>query len=177
MAIQSVNLDFESISELYTSETHKPLEKVVCLRCGRPLTNEKSHLAHLGPKCARKLAYETRTLSYSSKTLKCYISSFSHDLSSQTHSLPSKQFSLYYKPSSSYKPYCKMGTLSLAASVNKTEDKHGYYKRSFTLPLVEQVVYEIFTPLPEPRIFHVVVQNQQLVDIHYSSKFTMKENY
>ena len=65
MATHSPNLDFASVYEIYTDKTQKALEKVVCLRCGRPLTNEKSRLARLGPKCARKLAYETRSRSYS----------------------------------------------------------------------------------------------------------------
>ena len=175
MSSELLHLEFESAYEVYADKAQQALEKVVCLRCGRPLTNEKSRLARLGPKCARKLSYETRTGSYSSKTLQCYSASSSQILPSQIHSLPSKYISLYYKLGSSHKPYCKMGTVSLTTSVNTAKDKHGNCKRSFTLPLVENVVYEVFAPLPESRIFHLIVQEQQLVDLSYSSKHTVKD--
>lgn len=47
MATQSVNLKFGSAYEFDTDKSYKPLEVVVCLRCGRPLTDEKSRLAHM----------------------------------------------------------------------------------------------------------------------------------
>ena len=110
MLSQSLNSEFDSAYEVYTDKLPKSLEKVVCLRCGRPLTNEKSRLARLGPKCARKVAYEARTHSFSAKTLQYYISPVK---TSHRDKIPTQDISLYYKYSSSDKPYCKIGTISL----------------------------------------------------------------
>ena len=136
---------------------------MVCLRCGRPLTNEKSRLAHLGPKCARKLAYEARSHSYSIKTLnsqKRFKKSWF-----QEKELPSKHISLYCLPDSLKKPYCKISNLTLPAIDINTGDGHDYWKHSYCLPLLEGIIYEVFEPLPEPRIFWLQVQDKQLSDI------------
>ena len=42
------------------------LRKVVCLRCGRPLSHPDSISRGMGPKCARQVAYETRRKSETS---------------------------------------------------------------------------------------------------------------
>lgn len=38
------------------------IKETNCLRCGRKLTNPKSVMIGIGPKCARKVAYETRRI-------------------------------------------------------------------------------------------------------------------
>lgn len=38
------------------------IKETNCLRCGRKLTNPKSVMAGIGPKCARKVAYEIRRI-------------------------------------------------------------------------------------------------------------------
>ena len=169
MATHSPNLDFASVYEIYTDKTQKALEKVVCLRCGRPLTNEKSRLARLGPKCARKLAYETRTRSYSAKTLQWYLTKVAS--LPQNISIPTKHISLYYLHGSSSKPFCKIGTLSLPA-MKSNIDTHSYYcKRSYALPLIEGITYQVFQPLPEPRTFWLHVQDQQLGERSFSGAY------
>ena len=125
MSSQPLNTTFESACEVYTDKILKSLEKVVCLRCGRPLTNEKSRLARLGPKCARKVAYEARTHSFSSKTLQHYTSLVR---TSHRDKIPTQDISLYYKYSSSDKPYCKIGTVSLLATDNCASNGHNYRK-------------------------------------------------
>ena len=50
-------------------ETSTNRDTVVhCLRCGRVLTNPLSVLARIGPKCARKVAWETKNNSISMRT-------------------------------------------------------------------------------------------------------------
>ena len=162
MLSQSLNTDFESIYDVYTNKIQKPIEKVVCLRCGRPLTNEKSRQARLGPKCARKLAYETRTRSFSAKTLQHYnkIQRTSHG-----DNIPTKNISLYYTSHSSHKPYCKIGAVSLPITDNCIADTSGYQKKTYSLPLFEGVIYEIGICLPQVRVYLLQVQEQQLRDI------------
>ena len=38
------------------------IKETNCLRCGRKLTNPKSVMAGIGPKCARKVAFEIRRI-------------------------------------------------------------------------------------------------------------------
>ena len=168
MAAQSVTLDFGSMYESSSGNSLKPLEKVMCLRCGRPLTNEKSRLARLGPKCARKLAYETRTKSYSAKTLQC--SKIMQESSTQKDVISTQAISLYYSAHSSHKPYCKIGTISLPVTDNCTTDGYNYRKKTYSLPLLEGVIYELSVCLPQVRRFLLQVQDQQLWDINYSLK-------
>ena len=172
MLSQSLNPEFASAYEVYTDEKHKLLEKVVCLRCGRPLTNEKSRLARLGPKCARKIAYEMRTQSFSLKTLKHYYQSFFNSQSSNCLPLSAKHLSLYYIPNSRQKPSCKIGTFTLSSLDFAVKGGYKYRKRLFFLPLIEGIVYQIFELLPKPRIFCLQVQNQKLIDVG-SSKFVL----
>ena len=134
----------------------------MCLRCGRPLTNEKSRLARLGPKCARKVAYEARTHSFSSKTLQHYTSLVR---TSHRDKILTQDISLYYKYSSSDKPYCKIGTVSLLATDNCASNGHNYRKKTYFLPLIDDVIYEIRICLPQIRVFLLQGQNQQLKDI------------
>ena len=169
MSFQSLNTEFESAYEVYTDKSQKPLEVVVCLRCGRPLTNEKSRLARLGPKCARKVAYEARTQSYSVKTLQCYPTKVAS--LPQSVSIPTKHISLYYLPGTSSKPFCKIGTLSLSAIKSNMGTNSYYCKRSYALPLIEGITYQVFQPLPEPRTFWLHVQDQQLCERNFSSDY------
>ena len=162
MSFQSLNTEFDSAYELYTDKLHKPLEVVVCLRCGRPLTNEKSRQAQLGPKCARKLAYETRTRSFSPKTLQHYQSILN---TSHTSSIPTQAISLHYIPHSSHKPYCKIGAVSLVATNTCTTNNYQCQKKVFSLPLFEGTTYEICVCLPQVRVFLLQVQNHHLIDI------------
>ena len=162
MAAQSVNVDFGSIYDSCTADSLKPLEKVVCLRCGRPLTNEKSRQARLGPKCARKLAYETRTRSFSAKTLQHY---YLLERTSHRDFIPTQDIALYYHSSSTDKPYCKIGTIPLLATDNYTLDGHSCRKKTYSLPLLNGVIYEIRICLPQVRVFLLQVQDQQLKDI------------
>ena len=164
MAIESLTVDYKPIYETNIGKTVKTLEVVVCLRCGRPLTNEKSRLAHLGPKCARKLAYETRTRSFSAKTLQCHKTVLKS--STQEATIPTQNISLYYNPSSSNKPYCKLGTVLLPATNDCTTTDHDYRKKSYSLPLLEGVIYEMCVCLPQVRVFLLQVQEQQLRDSH-----------
>ena len=162
MLSQSLNPEFDSAYEVYTDKLPKSLEKVVCLRCSRPLTNEKSRQARLGSKCARKLAYETRTRSFSAKTLQHY-----HSLGRTSHgdTISTQDISLYYSVTSSTKPYCKIGTVSLPATDSYTTDGHNYRKKTYSLPLLNDVIYEIYVSLPHVRVFLLQVQNQHLKDI------------
>ena len=162
MSFQSLNTEFDSAYEIYTDKLQKPLEVVVCLRCGRPLTNEKSRLARLGPKCARKLLYETRAHSYSAKTLHWYLAKAI--ASPQRASLPTKRIALYYFPGSSSKPFCKIGSLSLQAIESNMDTNHSYCKQFYVLPLIEGLTYQVFQPLPEPRTFWLQVQDRQLCE-------------
>ena len=168
MATQSPNLDLASTYEVYTSEVQKALEKVVCLRCGRPLTNEKSRQARLGPKCARRLVYETRTKSYSVKTLQ--YSKIIQESSTQRDAIPTQAISLYYSVNSSHKPYCKIGTVSLPAADSWTTDRYNCRKKVYSLPLFEGVIYELSICLPQSKVFLLQVQSQQLKDISNSIK-------
>ena len=163
MSYKSLNTEFESAYELYSGKLQKPLEIVVCLRCGRPLTNEKSRLARLGPKCARRLAYETRTKSYSAKTLKC--SKIIQESSIQRDAIPTQAISLYYSANSSHKPYCKIGTVSLPATDSWATDKYNCRKKVYFLLLFEEVIYEIYVSLPRVKVVLLQVQDQQLRDI------------
>ena len=165
MFVQSLNTEFESLYEVYTSNSQKSFEVVTCLRCSRPLTNEKSKLARLGPKCARKLAYETRTNSYSLKTMKYYQQSGFYSYALNYRSLPTQQLSLYYIPYSSKKPSCKIGTFTVSAVDLAVKDDNPYRKRVYTLPLFEGMVYQIFEVLPEPGKFSLQVQNQRLINV------------
>ena len=163
MFSQSLNTEFEPAYEVYIDKTQKPVEKVVCLRCGRPLTNEKSRLAQIGPKCARRLFYELRTRSYSTKTLKCQKIISTSPI--QRQCIPTKQISLYYIQGSVQKPLCKLGILTLSSLDSNTADNHSYYKRSYCLPLFEGITYEVLELLPHLRMFRLQVQNQLLIDI------------
>ena len=169
MAIESLIAKFEPAYKVDVDEINKISEVVVCLRCGRPLTNEKSRLARLGRKCARKLAYETRTHSFSPKTLQHQISfvrTFHGD------SIPTQDISIYYSSKSSTKPYCKVGTVTLTATDICTSNDNDHRKRTYSLPLFEGVIYEIMVPLPQARIFWLQVRDQQLTDI--SSMLTFR---
>ena len=168
MSSQSLYAENNSSNGLYINNLHKSLEIVVCLRCGRPLTNEKSRLACLGPTCARKLAYEVRSHSYSFKTLTSQQHSRAQYGFSCPPSLPTQQITLFYNQHSSQKPYCKLGRVSLSATDTKTEDGHGHQKRAYQLPLLEGIIYQIFEPLPQPRVLYLHVQDQQLQEKTYT---------
>lgn len=168
MAIESLIIQFGPINEIEMNETQKSLGVVVCLRCSRPLTNEKSRMARLGPKCARKLAYETRAHSYSLKTLKYQQQSLSQYIPLCPSSIPTQQIVLYYTQNSSQKPYCKIGTLALSATDTATDDGYRHRKQLYQLPLLEGIRYQLFEPLPRPRVFYLQVQDQQLKDITHS---------
>ena len=160
MSIESLVADYESIYETPINKTDKPLEVVVCLRCDRPLMNEKSRLARLSPRCARKLAYETRTHSFSPKTLQHHQSILN---TSHTVSVPTQAISLYYNPNLPKKPYCKIGTVLLPATDSCTTDSNNGRKTTHSLPLLfEGVIYEIGICLPQVRMFLLQVQDQQL---------------
>ena len=163
MSSQSLLTEFGSSYGISTNNVHKSLEVVVCLRCGRPLKNEKSRLARLGPKCARKLAYETRTRSFSVKTLK-YHKGVLRSLI-QVESIPTQDISLYYGSSSPKKPYCKIGAVVLPITDIYIDNSQNYRKITYSLPLFEGIIYEILVPLPQTRIFWLQVQDQQLKDI------------
>ena len=172
MLVQSLNTEFEPIHEVCTDKLQKVIAFVLCLRCGRPLMNEKSRLARLGPKCARKIAYEMRTQSFSLKTLKHYYQSFFNSQSSNCLPLSAKHLSLYYIPNSRQKPSCKIGTFTLSSLDFAVKGGYKYRNRLFFLPLIECIVYQIFELLPKPRIFCLQVQNQKLIDVG-SSKFVL----
>ena len=163
MSSQSLNSEFESAYEIYTDKLQKPLEVVACLRCGRPLTNEKSRLACIGPKCARKLAYEARTRLYSSKTVRSYQSLLKS--STQETVIPTKDIALYYTSNSSTKPYCKIGSVLLPTTDSCTTNEYHYRKRTYTLPLLEGAIYEVGVSMPEVRVFVLQVKDHQLRDI------------
>ena len=163
MSSQSLNSEFESAYEIYTDKLQKPLEVVACLRCGRPLTNEKSRLACIGPKCARKLAYEARTRIYSTKTVRSYQTLLKS--SAQETVIPTQDITLYYTSSSSTRPYCKIGSVLLPTTDNDTTNEYQYWKRTYALPLLEGAIYEVGVSLPEVRVFVLQVKNQQLRDI------------
>ena len=167
MASQFLETEFDSTYNVYTDQSYKSSEIVLCLRCNRPLTNEKSRLARIGPKCARKLAYESRNHSYSIKTLDCQ--RLMPPFLLQKDNIPIKQISLYYRCNSFQKPSCKIGSVSLSAKEDDMKDNNGNYKkRSYYLPLLESIIYEIFECLPQPRIIRLQVQNQQLKKIYFS---------
>ena len=168
MAIESLIVEIDPTYKTDIDETNKTLEVVLCIRCGRPLTNEKSRLAHIGPKCARKLAYEIRTHSYSTKTLNCQ--KLLPTICNQEENIPTKYISLHYTQDSSQKPYCKIGVLSLSAIDTNSETSYSNRKRSYCLLLIEGITYQIFEPLPRPRIFLLQVKNQQLIDIGNQTK-------
>ena len=167
MAIESLIAKFEPVYKVDVDEINKISEVVVCLRCNRPLTNEKSRLARLGPRCARKLTYETRTHSFSPKTLQHHISFVR---TSYGDSIPTQDISLYYNSKSSAKPYCKVGTVTIPATETCTSNGNDHRKRTYSLPLFEEIIYDIWVPLPQARIFWLQVRDQQLTDI--SSRLT-----
>ena len=162
MFAQSLNMEYESVYETCIDKTQETLDIVVCLRCGRPLTNEKSRLARLGPKCARKILYETRTGSFSAKTLQHHQSILR---TSQAESIPTQTISLYYDSCSSNRPYCNIGTVSLPATESCTVNTSNYRKKSYSLPLVEKVIFDIGVCLPGVRTLRVQVRDQQLIEI------------
>ena len=168
MAIESFVDGFKPVYEVDRDKTDTAFVLVACLRCGRPLTNEKSRSAHLGPRCARKLAYETRTHSFSSKTLQHHTVLVR---TSHGDEVPTQDISLYYSSSSSTKPYCKIGTVILPAIDVCISNSHNYRKITYSFPLFEEVIYEILVPLPQARIFWLQVQDQRLKDVSNTLTF------
>ena len=173
MSSQSLLTEFGSSYGISTNNVHESLEVVVCLRCGRSLTNEKSRLVRLGPKCARKLAYETRTRSFSVKTLKYHKGVLRS--STQVENIPIQDISFYYVSSSPKKPYCKIGAVILPITDICIDNSQNYRKITYSLPLFEGIIYEISVSLPQARIFWLQVQNQQLKDISNVLTFGSKQ--